>query len=337
MKENTKKIVTFGEVMMRLSPPGYAKFSQVTSLDIDYGGGEANVAIALAYMGMKACHVTRLPDNLIGKSVTQYLRHHWIDTDNILYGDSRMGLYFLEKGAVHRSSEVVYEREDSAFSKIEPEMIRWEEVLKGADWFHWTGITPAVSIGAAKSCLKAIKVANALGIMVSGDIHSRKSLWKYGLSQQEIIPDLVAGSNVVIASTYDMYDIFNIGKPDTGFETSAKALQKKFPLVQKVVDKDREVISASHNRIKGKMWNGKELLVTPFYDVTHIIDRVGTGDAYAAGLIYGLVNQKEDKQALKYAAATCALKHTVEGDANMVSEQDVEGLVQGDGLGIIKR
>lgn len=323
--------------MMRLSPPGHAKFSQSTSLNIDYGGGEANVAIALAYMGMKACHVARLPDNLVGRSATQYLRQHWIDTDHILSGDTRMGLYFLEKGAVHRSSEVVYEREDSAFSKIKPEMIRWEEILEGADWFHWTGITPAISRGAAQACLKAIQVANAMGIMVSGDIHSRKSLWKYGLSQQDIIPDLVAGSNVVIASTYDMYDIFGIEKPKADFKITAKVLQHKFPLIQKVVDKDREVLSASHNQIKGKMWNGSKLLTTPFYDVTHIIDRVGTGDAYAAGLIYGLVNQKEDEQAIKYAAAACALKHTVEGDANMVSKEDVTVLVEGDGLGEIKR
>ncbi|TBN03665.1 sugar kinase [Hyunsoonleella flava] len=333
----TKKIVTFGEVMMRLSPPGYAKFSQATSLDIDYGGGEANVAIALAYMGMKACHVTRLPDNLVGKSATQYLRQHWIDTDHILYGDTRMGLYFLEKGAVHRSSEVVYEREDSAFSKIEPEMIHWEDILEGADWFHWTGITPAISRGAARACLRAIQVANFMGIMVSGNIHSRKSLWKYGLSKQDIIPDLVSGSNVVIASTYDMYNIFGIGKPEADFETSAKTLQETFPLIQKVVDKDREVLSASHNRIKGKMWNGSELLTTPFYDVTHVIDRVGTGDAYAAGLIYGLVNHKEDEVALKFGAAACALKHTVEGDANMVSNQEVTRLVEGNGLGEIKR
>lgn len=337
MGKKTKRVVTFGEVMMRLSPPGYAKFSQATSLDIDYGGGEANVAIALAYMGVDASHVTRLPDNLVGRSATQYLRQHWIDTNHILYGDSRMGLYFLEKGAVHRSSEVVYEREDSAFSKIKPEMLQWEEILKGADWFHWTGITPAVSQGAAESCLKAIQVANSMGVMVSGDIHSRKSLWKYGLSKQQIIPKLVAGTNVVIASTYDMYDIFGIGKPDSDFETSSIAIQKKFPIIQKVVDKDREVLSASHNRIKGKMWNGKELLTTPFYDVTHIIDRVGTGDAYAGGLIYGLINQKEDKEALNYAAAACALKHTVEGDANMVSEGDVKGLVSGKGSGHIKR
>ncbi len=337
MKFKTKRIVTFGEVMMRLSPPGYAKFSQTTSLDIDYGGGEANVAIALAYMGIEACHVTRLPNNLIGRSATQYLRHHWVDTNHVLYGDTKMGFYFLEKGAVHRSSEVVYERHDSAFSKIKLEMLCWEEILEGADWFHWTGITPAVSQGAAESCLKAIQVANSLGITVSGDIHSRKSLWKYGLSQQEVIPDLVAGSNVVIASTYDIHDIFEIGNPDMDFEASAKALQEKFPLVHKVADKDREVLSASHNRIKGKMWNGKELLNSPSYDVTHIVDRVGTGDAYSAGLIYSLVNQKTDEVALKYAAATCALKHTVEGDANMVSEEDVAELVKGIGSGKIKR
>lgn len=337
MELKTKKVVTFGEVMMRLSPPGYAKFSQATSLDIDYGGGEANVAIALAYMGMDACHVTRVPDNLIGRSVTQYLRHHWIDTKHILYGDTRMGLYFLEKGAVHRSSEVVYEREDSAFSKIEPEMLNWEEILEGADWFHWTGITPAVSKGAAETCLKAIQVANAKGIMVSGDIHSRKSLWKYGLSKHQVMPDLVAGTNVVIAGTYDIHDVFGIGSPDIDFDISARALQRKFPLISKVVDKDREVLSASHNRIKGKMWNGKEFLTTPSYDVTHIIDRVGTGDAYSAGLIYGLVNEKEDKEALKYAAAACALKHTVEGDANMVSSEDVSELANEMVTGKIKR
>ncbi len=333
----TKKIVTFGEVMMRLSPPGYAKFSQSTSLDIDYGGGEANVAIALAYMGMKSCHVTRLPDNPIGRSATQYLRHNWINTKYILYGDNKMGLYFLEKGAVHRSSEVVYERDDSAFSKIRPEMFQWEEILEGADWFHWTGITPAVSSGAAASCLRAIQVANALGVKVSGDIHSRKSLWNYGLSKNQVIPELVASTDLVIAGTYDLHDIFGIGTPTSDFTNSAKALQEKFPKIQKVADKDREVLSASHNRIRGKMWNGNELLLTPFYDVTHIIDRVGTGDAYAAGLVYGLVNEKNDYEALKYAAAACALKHTVEGDANMVSEEEVSRLVLGGKLGEIKR
>lgn len=334
----TKKLVTFGEVMMRLSPPGHARFSQAKTMDVDYGGGEANVAIALAYMGMEASHVTRLPDTLVGRSVTQYLRHHWIDTRHVIYGGTRMGLYFLEKGAVHRSSEVVYERADSSFSKIEPEMLDWHKILEGADWFHWTGITPAISKGASDSCLKAIEAANSMGVTVSGDIHSRKSMWKYGLSKKQVMPELVARTDVIISGTYDLHDIFGIGRHDSEFKDSAKTLQDRFPNVTKIADKDREVLSASHNRIKGKMWDGRDLITTPSYDVTHIIDRVGTGDAYAAGLIYGLLYHPEDDDvALRYAAASCALKHTVEGDANMACEEEVARIVNGDLSGNIKR
>lgn len=331
------KVVTFGEVMMRLSPPGYAKFSQAGMLEVEYGGGEANVAIALAYMGLDSCHVTRLPDNMIGKSVTQYLRHHWLDTSQVIYGDDRMGMYFLEKGAVHRSSKVVYERDGSAFSKISPDMINWEEVLRGADCFHWTGITPAISKGASDTCLAAIKTANELGIMVSGDVHSRKSLWNYGQTKEEILPALIRCTNVVIASAYDLYDILSIGEKGTDFESSAKALQAMYPAIKVVADKDREMLSASHNRIQGKMWKDEKLITSPSYNVTHIIDRVGTGDAFAAGLIYGLLHHEDDEIALKYGAAACALKHTVEGDANMVSAEDVTNLVNGQYDGRIKR
>ncbi|RED97393.1 sugar kinase [Marinoscillum furvescens] len=335
-----KRVVTFGEVMMRLSPPGYAKFSQTNTLDVVYGGGEANVAISLAYLGVSAAHVTRFPDNLLGRSAEQFLRHHWLDTSAIIYGDHHMGKYFLEKGAVHRGSQVVYERDGSAFAKIEPGMVDWSQVLDGADWFHWTGITPAVSAGAAACCQEAIAEANKRGITVSADIHSRKSLWNYGKAQQEIMPELIAGSDVVIGSEYDVSEIF--GEPITGegnerFRIAAEKLTKLCPRIQKVFDKNREMVSASHNRIQGKLWNGKEFLKTTKLDVTHIVDRVGTGDAYAAGIIYGLLHYAEDIQALKFATAACALKHTVEGDANMVSLEVVQNVMEGNTSGKISR
>lgn len=333
----SKKIVTFGEVMMRLSPPGFAKFSQTTTVELAYGGGEANVAISLAYFGMDAFHVTRFPDNLVGRSATQYLRHHWLHTKYISYGEGRMGKYFLEKGAVHRPSEVVYERDNSAFSKVEPDMIDWRKILRNADWFHWTGITPGISQGAADSCKQAIEIANELNVPVSVDVHSRKNLWQYGKKKEDIMPDLVSNCDVVIASPFDMQENLGLANETDDLTTASLKLKKRFPRVKKVIDKKREALSASHNRIQGFIWDGKQQLNSPSFDVTHIVDRVGTGDAYAAGLIYGLLNLNDDQQAVNFAAAACALKHTVEGDANVVSVDDINNLVSGNTSGRIKR
>lgn len=332
-----KKVITFGEVMMRLSPPGYSKFSQATSFELVYGGGEANVAISCAYLGMKAAHVTRFPDNALGKAATQFLRHHWLSTEHVFYGGNMLGKYFLEKGAVHRPSEVIYEREGSSFSLIEPSMIDWKHVLKDADWFHWTGITPAISDGAAMSCLEAIKTANEMGIPVSGDINSRNNMWKYGKSMQEVMPALVENCDIVISSSYGIHEIFGLAEPGGQFRVSARALMNMFPRIQKVVGKNRTSISASHNQIQGKMWNGEEYIKTAIFNITHIIDRVGTGDAFAAGLIYGLLHYEDDMQALNFASAACALKHTVPGDVNMVSLDNVLSLMAGDTSGSIRR
>jgi len=331
-----KKVITFGEVMMRLSPPGYSKFSQATSFELVYGGGEANVAISCAYLGMKAAHVTRFPDNALGKAATQFLRQHWLSTEHVFYGGEMMGKYFLEKGAVHRPSEVIYERAGSSFSLIKPSMIDWEKVLKDADWFHWTGITPAVSEGAAMCCLDAIKTANKMGIMVSGDIGTRKNMWNYGKSVQEIMPELVQNCDIVISGTRNIYEMFGIGVVGGSFRKSAKQLMETFPKIKKVARKTRDSISASHNQIQGKIWNGEEYIKTDMLNITHIIDRVGTGDAFAAGLIYGLLHY-DDEQALKFATAACALKHTVPGDVNMVSLENVLSLMEGDTSGAIKR
>ena len=334
-----RKVVTFGEVMMRLSPPGRATFSQVDSLDLTFGGGESNVAISLAYFGIQTIHVTRFPDNFIGKAATQFLRHHWVDTSYVIYGDDRMGKYFIEKGSSLRPSQVVYERKGSAFAELKPEMIQWNEILQGADWFHWTGITPGISEGAATCCQQAVEVANSLGVNVSGDIHSRSSLWKYGKDQTEVLPQLIDGTDVIIAGEYDINRVlqFTDNPEETRFEQASHKLMTTHPRVKKVVDKDRTSLSASHNRIQGKMWDGTRLIRTEEYDINPIIDRVGTGDAFAAGLIYGLLNMEDDEESLKFATAACSLKHTVEGDANLVSVENVMNLVKGDTSGRIKR
>lgn len=334
------KVVTFGEVMMRLSPPGFARFSQTNSLDMVFGGGEANVAISLAYMEVNAVHVTRFPNNLLGKAATQFLRHHWIDTSEIVFGDDMIGKYFLEKGAVHRASQIVYERKNSAFARIQPEMINWEIVLKDANWFHWTGITPAVSLSAMETLSKAIEAANKLGVTVSVDVHSRKNMWDYGKAAKEVMPQLMSGCDIVIGGAYDFQELFDIPIKGEGSEqliSSAQEMMRRYPRITKIFDKDREGVSASHNRIQGKLWNGSEFYKTKKLDVTHIVDRVGTGDAYAAGIIYGLLHHEDDFRALQFGTAACALKHTVEGDANMVTSEMVYDLMSGNTSGNIKR
>ncbi|GAA4269329.1 sugar kinase [Hyunsoonleella aestuarii] len=331
-----KKLITFGEVMMRLSPPGHEKFSQASSFELVYGGGEANVAISCAYLGMKAAHVTRFPNNALGKAATQFLRRHWLSTEHVIYGDDMIGKYFLEKGAVHRPSEVIYEREGSAFSLIEPSMVNWVDVLKDADWFHWTGITPAISEGAAQCCFDAIKTANKMGITVSGDINSRSNMWKYGKTMQEVIPNLVENCDVVITSSDGINQMFGLGDPNDKFQSLAKKLIDVYPNIKKIVKKTRRTISASHHQIQGKLWNREEYIKTEMLNITHIIDRVGTGDAFAAGLIYGLLHYN-DKQAMDFASAACALKHTVPGDVNTVSLDNVLNLMDGDTSGAIRR
>ena len=334
---STHKIVTFGEVMMRLSPPGHQKFSQASSLDLTFGGGEANVGISLAYFGLNACHVTRFPDSMIGQAATQYFRKHGLDTSQVSYGGRRMGSYFLEQGASHRASVVVYDREDSAFASLDPDALDWKEILKGANWFHWTGITPAIAQGTAAALARAITVANELGVRVSADVHSRSTLWQYGKLPEEVLPELIAGTDVVIASAHDLAGLYTSIQEEDDLKTITQKLKELCPRVQLVVDKDREIISASNNRIRGKMWHEGQMLYTRFYDIDLIVDRVGTGDAFAAGLIYGLLSFESKQQALDFATAACVLKHTIPGDANLVSSEEVLSLASGLSTGRIKR
>ena len=344
------KVITFGEIMLRLSTPGYLRFGQAKQYDATFGGGEANVAVSLANYGLDAKFVTRLPKNDIAKACVNDLRSYGVDTSDIVYGGDRVGIYFLETGAVARPSKVVYDRANSSIATIQPGEIDWKTVLQGADWFHWTGITPALSQGAADACLEAIKAANEMGITVSCDLNYRKNLWKYGKQASEIMPALVEGCDVILGNEEDAEKVFGI-KPEgfdvtsTGgqidqqrFQSVGEQLMAKFPRAKKVIITLRGSINANHNTWGGVLWDGKTLYQSPRYDITHIVDRVGGGDSFMGGLIYGLISYPEDDQrALNFAVAASCLKHTIFGDFNQVTVAEVENLMKGDGSGRVSR
>ena len=343
------KVVTFGEVMLRLSTPGYLRFSQAHQFDATFGGGEANVAVSLANYGVDAHFVTRLPQNDIAQMCTAELKGFGVNTDSIVYGGDRVGIYYLETGAVARGSKVVYDRAHSAISEIKPGMVDWHKVLQGADWFHWTGITPALSQGAADACLEAIKVANEMGVKVSCDLNYRKKLWKYGKSASEVMPALVEGCDLILGNEEDAEKEFGI-KPEgfdaekTGgeidqsiFVSVARQLMEKFPRCKKVAITLRGSINANHNTWGGVLYDGKTLWQSKRYDITHIVDRVGGGDSFMGGLLYGLLAYETDHEAIEFAAAASCLKHTIIGDYNRVTVSEVEGLINGGGSGRVSR
>ncbi len=343
-------VITFGEIMLRLSTPGYLRFGQARQFDATFGGGEANVAVSLANYGIDAKFITRLPDNDIAKSCIKDLRSYGVDTSGIVFGGDRVGIYFLETGAVARPSKVVYDRANSSIATIQPGMIDWKKVFEGADWFHWTGITPALSQGAADVCLEAIKAANALGVTVSCDLNYRKNLWKYGKKAGEIMPALVEGCDIILGNEEDADKVFGI-RPEgfdvtaTGgaidqkrFQSVGEQLMKRFPRAKKVIITLRGSINANHNTWGGVLWDGRTLYQSPRYDITHIVDRVGGGDSFMGGLIYGLLTYTgDDQKALNFAVAASCLKHTIFGDYNQVTVAEVENLMKGDASGRVSR
>jgi 2-dehydro-3-deoxygluconokinase len=328
------KVVTFGEIMLRFSTQAFSRFTQATAFDVTYAGAEANVAVSVAHFGISAVHVTRFPHNDLGEAATQQLRRYGVDTSFILYGEERMGLYFLENGAMQRASRILYDRFDSAFAHIKPGSIDWDSVLKDASWFHWTGITPAISQGAADVCLEALVAARKRGITVSGDINYRRNLWQYGKTALEVMPSLIEHCDVVIAGITDMQNCADIS--GSNFEKACVNFRNRFANVTKIATTHRESVSSSHNVISASLWNG-ELSKSREYDLTHIVDRVGSGDAFMAGLIYARLKGKDDQQALEFATAACALKHSIEGDVNLVSVEEVDTLVKGENVGKLLR
>ncbi len=320
---------------MRLSTPGFARFEQAKQFDVTYAGGEANVAAALAYWGHHTAHVTRFPDTAIGRSAAQSLRFHGVDTSHILYGGDRIAVYFLETGAALRASQIVYDRYHSSFAGQVPTEFDWERILEGADWFHWAGITPALSQAAADGLALGIRKAKEKGITVSGDIFYRSNLWKYGKKPSEVLPALTEGTDIVIAGKENVRDIYRL--PAETFGEACVSLKKAFPHIRRIVDTKRTSISATHNLLRAYMWDGEKTLETKDIDINPIVDRIGGGDAFIAGLVHGLLTFDDEQRALEFGVAASALKHTIEGDALIATEEEIEVIRNGDTSGRVRR
>lgn len=344
------KVVTFGEIMMRLSTPGFLRFSQSNSFDVNYGGGESNVAVSLANYGIPVEFVTRLPNSDIGQCALMELRKRNVGTSNIVFGGERLGIYFLETGAVSRGSKVVYDRANSAMAEIESGMIDWDQVFDGASWFHWTGITPAISQSAAAVCLEAVKIASERAITISTDLNYRSKLWKHEGNRQEIMTELTSYCDIILCNEEDAEMHFGIKPKGLNVRTQGhdingdaylsvcKEMMKKFPKAEKIAITLRGSISASHNSWAGILYDGKKMFKSKDYNITHIVDRVGAGDSFMGGLIYGILNYPNDDQAaLDFAVAASCLKHTIKGDSNLASIDEVEKLINGDSSGRVNR
>ena len=345
-----KKVVTFGEIMLRLSPPANLRLSQANSFDVVYGGGESNVAVSLSNYGVPVEFVTRLPQNDLGECAMMEMRKRGVGTQHIIYGGDRLGIYFLETGAVSRGSKVIYDRAHSAMAEITAGMIDWDSVFEGVGWFHWTGITPAISQGASDACLEAVKIASEKGITVSTDLNYRAKLWKYGKASEPIMTELTSFCDIILGNEEDAEKHFGI-KPEgldittqgdqvkaEAFQSVCEQMMKKFPKAKKVITTLRGSISASHNTWAGILYDGKNIYTSPEYKITHLVDRVGGGDSFMGGLIYGLLQYTEDDQnALNFAVAASCLKHTIKGDANLVTVAEVEKLMSGDASGRVAR
>ena len=344
------KVVTFGEIMLRLSTPGFLRFSQTNSFDVVYGGGESNVAVSLANYGVPVEFVTRLPKTDIGECALMEMRKRGVGTSHITYGGDRLGIYFLETGAVSRGSKVVYDRANSAMAEIESGMIDWDQVFDGASWFHWTGITPAISKSAADVCLEAVKIASERGITISTDLNYRSKLWQYGGNREAIMTELTSYCDIILGNEEDAEMQFGI-KPEgldintqgnkvkaEAYLSVCKQMIKKFPRAKKIIITLRGSISASHNSWAGVLYDGEKMYESIQYQITDIVERVGGGDSFVGGLIYGLLNYpNEDQKALDFAVAASCLKHTIKGDANLVTVEEIEKLMNGDASGRVNR
>lgn len=338
------KVVTFGEIMLRLSTERHLRFSQAKTFAASYGGGEFNVAVSLANYGMPVEFVTRLPENDIGACALKEMRKFNVESKNVIYGGERLGLYYLETGAGTRGSKVVYDRSNSAMATIEKGSIDWESVFEDATWFHWSGITPAISEAAAEVCLEGLKVAHKLGITISSDLNYRSKLWKYGKQPHEVMPELLQYSNL-ISGDIDTA-LFMLGKdkvaPNYQNEISLPVLYdqifKLCPNLHTIATTLRYSVSASHQRIGGILYDGKAIYNADIKEVTPVVDRVGSGDAFMGGLIYGLLNETNDKQwALNIAVAACCLKHTISGDYNLITLEEIQKLISGNATGKVSR
>ena len=338
------KAVTFGEIMMRLNPEGYRRFVQADAFEVSYGGGEANVAVSLANYGIEASFVTKLPSNPLGESARNEVRRFGVSTDDIVWGGPRLGIYFVEKGASQRASKVVYDRAGSSIALAKRGDFDWERILKGAKWFHFTGITPALGGDLPAICLDALKVCRAKRITVSCDLNYRAKLWSKA-EAGKCMAKLVPYVDVLIANEADAADVFGIvgkgsdvesGKLDKqGYVSVAEQLAKRFGC-KKVAITLRTSLSAFDNKWAGLLYSGGKAYFSPEYAV-HIVDRVGGGDSFGGGLIYALAAGKRPQEAIDFAVAASCLKHSIEHDFNLASVSEVEALAAGNGTGRVQR
>jgi len=338
--------VSFGEIMLRLKSPGFERFFQSPVLEATFGGGEANVAVSLANFGLKARYVTVLPDNDIGTHCIGELRKFGVDTSFIRRGPGRMGIYFLEGGANQRPSKVIYDRAGAAIAEAAPGSVDWKAVFHDARWFHITGITPAVSASAAELSLEAVKTAKDMGLTVSCDLNYRKNLWKYGKSAPEVMCGLVKYTDVCIANEEDIQKSLGLktdsdvtkGELNTDqYKKIAARVMELYPNVQTVAVTLRESRSADHNDWSACLFDGKRFCVSKKYSITDIVDRVGGGDSFSAGIIYGLSTFEDRQAALEFAVAASCLKHSIPGDFNRVGLSEVRALMGGDASGRVQR
>ncbi len=339
-------IATFGEIMLRLSPPGKELLFQSPRLSAVFGGGEANVAVSLAVLGHRSRWVSVVPANPVGEAAVRELRRYGVDTDLVVRGGRRLGIYFAEPGANERASQVIYDREGSGLAEAKPGVIDWDAAFAGMDWFHVTGITPALSASAAGLSLEAVKAARAKRMTVSVDLNYRAKLWKYGRPAPEVMREIVGYADLLVGNEEDCQKSLGIGAPvDVAsgrldpkvYEELTAKVMSEFPNLDRVAVTLRESYGADWNRWSAVLRNRKEFLSGPSFDIRAIVDRIGTGDAFAAGLIHGLAGLKPDAEALDFAVAAAALKHSIPGDFNLVGEKDIRALVRGDRSGRVRR
>lgn len=346
MEEIMKKYITFGEIMLRLKPPNWERFFQSPLLEATFGGGEANVAVGLARFGLEVAYVSVIPNNSMGDACIGELRRQGVDTSLILRKGNRLGIYFLEAGANQRPSVVIYDRSHSAIAEASPGDIPWDKVFDGASWFHISGITPAISLSASELSLEAVKKAREKGIIVSCDLNFRKNLWQYGKSAPEVMCELAKYVDIAIGNEEDCQKSLGV-KVDVDVESGELQIQQYkeltdkvlglYPHLQKIALTLRESHSADDNGWSAVLNNRKEFLVSKKYEIHDIVDRVGGGDAFAAGLIYGFDHLTSDKEALEFAVAASCLKHSIPGDLPLISVKEVESLVKGAASGRVQR
>lgn len=338
------RVITFGEIMMRLNPFGYLRFVQADSFEATYGGGEANVAVSLANYGIDSAFVSKLPTHEIGQAAINELRRYGVDTSLIVRGGERLGIYFAEKGASQRASKVIYDRAGSAIACAGVSDFDWEKIFKNAKWFHWTGITPALGGKMPEILLEASKVAKDLGLTISVDLNYRKKMWSREKAR-EVMSKLVSYADICIANEEDASDIFGITAEDTdlntgklsheGYISVARKLTERFDF-KKVAITLRGSISASDNDWGGLLYSDGKAYFSPSYRV-HIVDRVGGGDSFVGGLIYAILSGYDDQKSVNFAAAASCLKHSIEHDFNMMSVSEVESLTGGNASGRVQR